>query len=190
MPRRLYIRTNAFFPLRGYPTWVGAEMAKLLSLGTNQGEKGAHLRNALRMIESNGLANIVALSHVYETAPWGKVDQPWFWNLGAEIETAREPLELLNGLKSIEQRLGRGPAEKWGPRIIDIDIVLWDDVVLECDGLTLPHPEFRQRAFVLVPLAEIAPDVVDPVTRQTVRELAERPEAAGEVKRLHRIALQ
>ena len=165
-------------------------MAKLLSLGSNQGDKDAYLRNALRMIESDRLANIVVLSHVYETAPWGRADQPWFWNLGAEIETAREPLELLNGLKLIEQRLGRGPAEKWGPRTIDIDIILWDDAVLEENGLTLPHPEFRRRAFVLQPLAEIAPDVVDPVTGQTVAELAERPEAAGEVNRLHRLAMQ
>lgn len=165
-------------------------MAKFLSLGSNEGDRGAYLRNALRMIESDGLANIVALSHVYETAPWGVTDQPWFWNLGAEIETAREPLELLNGLKLIEQGLGRGPAEKWGPRTIDIDIVLWDDKVMERAGLTLPHPEFRRRAFVLVPLAEIAPGAVDPVTGQTVRELAERPEAAGEVRRLHRIATE
>lgn len=165
-------------------------MAVLLSLGSNQGDRGAYLRNALRMIESDGLANIVALSHVYETAPWGRQDQPWFWNLGAEIETVKTPLELLNGLKSIEQRLGRGPAEKWGPRIIDIDIILWDDAVSAYDGLTLPHPEFRRRGFVLQPLAEIAPGVVDPVTGLTVRELAERPEAAGEVKRLHRIVIE
>jgi 2-amino-4-hydroxy-6-hydroxymethyldihydropteridine diphosphokinase len=105
-------------------------------------------------------------------------------NLAAEIETAFDPLELLNAAKAIERGLGRTPTVRWGPREIDIDLVLWGSRIVETESLVLPHKEFRTRAFVLVPLAEIAPDAVDPVTGLSVRELAGRPEAQGDVTKL------
>jgi 2-amino-4-hydroxy-6-hydroxymethyldihydropteridine diphosphokinase len=115
---------------------------------------------------------LVATSSIHETAPWGVTEQPSFLNMAAEIETALGPLELLNAVKALELCLGRAPGPHWGPRVIDIDLVLWQDTVMETDALTLPHPRFRERAFVLLPLREIAPDAVDPVTGRTVAALA------------------
>jgi len=145
------------------------------------------LRAALEALARLPGVALLNTSHCYETEPLGETDQPVFWNLAAEIETVLGPLELLNAVKTIEHGLGRRPSPRWGPRAIDIDIVLWASRVMETDALTLPHQEFRKRAFVLTPLAEIAPDAVDPVTGLTVAELAARPEAEGAVKQLHRL---
>jgi len=98
------------------------------------------------------------------------------------------PLELLNAVKEIERRLGRTPTIRWGPREIDIDLVLWGSRVVETPSLILPHKEFRTRSFVLTPLAEIAPEAVDPVTGMTVRALSERPEAQGGITKLGPLA--
>jgi 2-amino-4-hydroxy-6-hydroxymethyldihydropteridine diphosphokinase len=143
-----------------------------LSLGSNLGDRAEHLRRALEAVEALPDTRLVAQSSIHETAPWGVTDQPSFLNLAAEIGTVLGPLELLNAVKAIELRLGRTPGPHWGPRVIDIDIVLWQDTEMETDALTLPHPRFRDRAFVLLPLREIAPDAVDPVTGRTVAELA------------------
>jgi len=113
------------------------------------------------------------------TQPLGDEEQPSFVNMAAEIETTLEPLELLHVAKAIEVALGRRPGERWGPRTIDIDIVLCGLTVLDTPTLTVPHKEFRNRAFVLVPLVEIAPEAVDPVTGCTVAELAARPAVGG-----------
>lgn len=143
-----------------------------LSLGSNLGDRADHLRRALEAVAALPDTRLAAQSSVHETAPWGVADQPSFLNLAAEIETAFGPLELLNAVKALEVRLGRTQGPQWGPRVIDIDLVLWQDTVMETDALTLPHPRFRERAFVLLPLREIAPDAVDPVTGRTVAELA------------------
>jgi len=147
-------------------------------LGSNLGDRSANIRGALNAIEG---ARIERVSREYETEPWGVEEQPSFINVVAEIETTLEPLELLDAMKVVESNLGRGPSEKWGPRVIDIDIVLWGNSVIRTARLTIPHSSFRKRAFVLVPLAEIAPDVVDPETGLTVAELAALPEATGRV---------
>ncbi len=144
----------------------------LLSLGSNLGDRADHLRRAVEAVAALPDTCLVAQSSVHETAPWGVADQPSFLNLAAEIETAFGPLELLNAVKALEIRLGRTPGSQWGPRVIDIDLVLWQDTVMKTGALTLPHPRFRERAFVLLPLREIAPDAVDPVTGRTVAELA------------------
>ena len=143
-----------------------------LSLGSNLGDRAEHLRRALEAVATLPDTRLVAQSSVHETVPWGVTDQPSFLNLAAAIETALGPLELLAAVKEIEGRLGRMPGPHWGPRVIDIDLVLWQDTVVESDALTLPHPRFRERAFVLLPLREIAPGAVDPVTGHTVDELA------------------
>lgn len=146
-----------------------------LSIGSNIGDRRENLRRALK--ELDGCAGIarVATSRIYETAPVGMIDQSSFLNMAVEIETDIEPLELLNMVKTIELRMGRVPTERWGPRIIDIDIVLCESKIVETDALCIPHKNFRVRGFVLAPLAEIAPDVVDPITGCTVLQLASKP---------------
>lgn len=159
-------------------------MRVLMSLGTNSGDRAANLEDALQALERVSGTEIVEVSAVYETEPVGKTDQPEFLNLAAEIKTELSPLELLEAVQGIEKKLGRLRTEKWGPRPIDIDLILWGLRTLNSERLTLPHPEFRKRAFVLAPLEEIAPDAVDPLTGLTIAQLAARPEAKGQVKRL------
>jgi len=145
-----------------------------LSLGSNLGDRSANLRAALDALNAVKGVRVVAVSQCYETDPVGRTDQPRFLNLAAEVETALEPLELLNATQAIERDLGRVPTVRWGPRVIDVDIVLWGNRTVVSERLTIPHAAFRERAFVLVPLAEIAPDAVDPVTAETVEDLAAR----------------
>ncbi len=156
-----------------------------LSLGSNAGDRRAHLDAALRALEALEGVAVTAVSHGYETEPMGDVDQPPFVNIAVEVETDYGPLKLIEAVKRIEADLGREPSVRWGPRTIDIDIVLCGDQVIETERLTVPHKGFRNRAFVLVPLAEIAPGAVDPVTGETVAELAAQPGLKGRVvKRL------
>lgn len=152
-----------------------------LSLGSNLGDRCGHILEAMRLVGELDGTRVVSVSKGYETEPWGVSGQPVFINAAAEIETALAPLELLNAVKSIEQRLGRLPGSKWGPREIDIDVVLWEGVQTDGPELVIPHPEFRRRAFVMAPLAEIAGEVVDPETGATVGDLATRPEVEGRV---------
>ncbi|MCX5770850.1 MAG: 2-amino-4-hydroxy-6-hydroxymethyldihydropteridine diphosphokinase [Candidatus Hydrogenedentes bacterium] len=151
-----------------------------LSLGSNLGDRIAHLAEGLKRLGKTPRVTVVNASHTYETEPAGIKNQPAFYNMVAEIETDLEPLELLNVAKKIELELGRKPTERWGPRTIDIDIVLWGNRVSETGRLSLPHKEFRGRDFVLAPFAEIAPEVVDPVTRRTIRDLAAQPRLEGQ----------
>ena len=155
----------------------------LLSLGSNAGERREALRAAVRRIAQLPDTRLRACSCYYETEPVGVRDQASFLNAAVAVETAFEPLEFLAALKEIEAALGRCPGQRWGPRRIDIDVILWEDVMFEDEVLTLPHAAFRERAFVLRPLSEIAPDAVDPVTGRCVAELASAPEARGRVER-------
>jgi 2-amino-4-hydroxy-6-hydroxymethyldihydropteridine diphosphokinase len=152
-----------------------------LSIGSNLGDRHAQLSGAIDELKILDRTTLRAVSPFYETEPIGVGDQPYFLNGAVEIETALKPLELLKAVKAIEQRLGRVPSEIWGPRDIDIDIVLWADTVLNDERLTLPHSEFRNRSFVLRPLQDIAPHAVDPVTGRTIEELAAEPAAQGHV---------
>jgi 2-amino-4-hydroxy-6-hydroxymethyldihydropteridine diphosphokinase len=151
-----------------------------LSLGSNLGDRMANLAEAIERLGSTPRVTVVQASHAYETEPAGVKNQPAFYNLVAEIETDLEPLELLNVAKKVELELGRKPTERWGPRTIDIDIVLWGNRVSETGRLALPHSEFRGRDFVLSPFSEIAPEVVDPVSGRTIAELAARPRLEGQ----------
>lgn len=164
-------------------------MRVYLGLGSNVGDRKRHLAAALDALRGLKGVRLAAVSPCYETEPLGEVDQSAFLNLAAAIETELSPLEVLEAVKRIERRLGRRETRRWGPREVDIDLILWDREVLETETLTLPHRAFRKRAFVLAPLADIAPDAVDPVTGKTVAELARSPEAEGRVERRDAIAL-
>jgi 2-amino-4-hydroxy-6-hydroxymethyldihydropteridine diphosphokinase len=124
-------------------------------LGANLGDPAATLRRAFEALEAIG--TVVKRSRLYRTQPWGNTEQPEFVNAVALLETARTAHELLHDLQSVETALGRRPRERWGPRELDLDILTFDDATIDEPGLHVPHPHMRQRAFVLVPLAEIDP---------------------------------
>ncbi len=137
-----------------------------LSLGSNLGDRNAMLEEALARLGASGRLTVVKRSSVYETEPVGFADQPWFYNLAAEVETALSPEELFQLTKEVEQEMMRTRKIRWGPRTIDIDILLYDDLELATDRLTIPHPEMTRRRFVLEPLHEVAPDLVLPDGRR------------------------
>jgi 2-amino-4-hydroxy-6-hydroxymethyldihydropteridine diphosphokinase len=141
----------------------------LLSLGTNLGERRQNLRRAVRALDRE--MAVTAVSPVYETEPWGESDQPDFLNICLAATTTQPPRQLLKSIKQIEQDLGREETYRWGPRLIDIDIIFYDEVVVAEEGLNIPHARLADRAFVLAPLADIAPDWVHPITGKTVVEM-------------------
>src|ERR1700734_732664 len=132
----------------------------VLALGGNVGDKVTSLRRALRAIAAEPGIELTAVSRLYRTAPWGKTDQDWFVNASALGRPTPQPQALLERMKALEVDLGRVSAERWGPRVIDIDLIAYDEISLSSEKLTLPHPELFNRAFVLAPLAEIAPDLI------------------------------
>lgn len=141
-----------------------------LGLGSNLGDREALLREALRALESPGL-HIQRVSPVYETEPVDVAGQHWFLNLVAEAATDLFPLQLLHRTARIEIQLGRPRVAPKGPRTIDIDILLFGNAIVNTPKLEIPHPRFRERRFVLAPLVDLAPQLRDPVTRKSVREL-------------------
>ena len=135
------------------------------------GDKVANLKKAVLELGKVPGNKVLAVSSFYKTEPVGGVEQDWFVNAAAEIETSLTPRELLNKLLYIEKNLGRVRDEKWGPRVIDLDILLYDDLVMNEEGLSIPHPYLHERGFVLVPLAEIAPKVIHPKFKKSISEL-------------------
>lgn len=142
-----------------------------LSLGGNIGDARGTIAAALAALEASGV-RVVARSSDYRTRPWGKTDQPDFTNVSAVVETALPPLDLLAVCLDVERQLGRVRHERWGPRLIDIDLIAYDHVRMDTPALTLPHRHAHERGFVLIPLAEIAPDLL--IGDRTVAELAAR----------------
>ncbi|MGC1373355.1 MAG: 2-amino-4-hydroxy-6-hydroxymethyldihydropteridine diphosphokinase [Candidatus Sulfotelmatobacter sp.] len=140
-----------------------------LSLGSNVGDSEAQLRGAQDRLRVAG--RVVKVSSFYETEPMEFTEQPWFLNCAVELETGEGSHELMATILRIEQEMGRRRVQQKGPRLIDIDILLFDNEVVSSDDLTIPHPAMHQRRFVLEPLAEIAPEVVHPVFKKTIREL-------------------
>jgi len=140
-------------------------MKVFLSLGSNVGNREANLRAAIERLR------VLRVSRIYETEPVDYTEQPWFLNLVVEIETELSPFELLAATARIEQELGRVRTIAKGPRTIDIDILFYGDAVIDEPTLQIPHPRMAERRFVLAPLADLAPDLRHPLTRQTVREM-------------------
>ncbi|HEK86685.1 MAG: 2-amino-4-hydroxy-6-hydroxymethyldihydropteridine diphosphokinase [Candidatus Saccharicenans sp.] len=146
-------------------------MRYFISIGSNVGDRGHHLAQARRLLSRSGI-KIIRQSSVYETEPVDYPDQPWFYNQVLEIESPHQPVVLLNLLKDIEQRMKRQPTFDKGPRIIDLDILLAEKTVIQTQKLVIPHPRMSFRNFVMIPLAEIAPDFVHPIFHQTIAVLA------------------
>jgi len=147
-------------------------MAIFIALGANIGEKRKTMLSALEKLTRRGV-KILRVSDFIITQPYGVTDQPEFLNAVAEVATKLSPPELLRVLLSIENELGRVRLRRWGERNIDLDLLLYDDIVMRSAELTLPHPDMQNRDFVLRPLAQIAPQIVHPLLRKTVLQLLE-----------------
>jgi 2-amino-4-hydroxy-6-hydroxymethyldihydropteridine diphosphokinase len=130
-----------------------------IGIGSNLGNREDNCNDAIRRLGRSGI-EIIARSSMYETEPWGVTDQPKFINMVIRIGTTLEPSELLAALKEIERKMGRVDTGKWGPRVIDLDILLYGDLVIDEPDLTIPHPHMFERDFVLKPLSEIAPEII------------------------------
>jgi 2-amino-4-hydroxy-6-hydroxymethyldihydropteridine diphosphokinase len=151
-----------------------------LALGSNLGDRSGNLRAAITALPP--AVSVLEQSFVYETLPWGVIDQPNFLNMVIKGETQLKPLELLKQLKALETSLGRVPSNHYGPRKIDIDILFYEDIILDTPELTLPHPHLHERAFVLAPLADLASEQIHPVFGKTIRQLLADVDTTG-VKR-------
>lgn len=153
-----------------------------LALGSNLDDRLANLKQAIASLSPQ--MEVKAKSRVYETPPWGYADQPMFLNQVIKANTYLEFEPLLKHIKRLEMALGRKPSFKNGPRLIDIDILFYDDLVLNTPSLVIPHPHMHERGFVLLPLMEIAPDLVHPVHKKSVREMI----ASCDVSSIHEFA--
>ncbi|WP_236974955.1 2-amino-4-hydroxy-6-hydroxymethyldihydropteridine diphosphokinase [Membranihabitans maritimus] len=141
-----------------------------LGLGSNEGDRLKFLNKALEAIEVD-IGPIIIRSKFYKTKPWGYDKQNEFINMAIGVETKVPPQELLTKLKDIESKIGRIARSKWHEREIDIDILFYNDIILSMNNLKIPHPYFARRNFVLKPLAEIAPDLKDPITKKDIKTL-------------------
>ena len=148
-----------------------------LGLGTNIGDRLANLRAAVLALPPE--VNPLACSQVYETTPWGFSDQPDFLNQVVKAGTDLEPLDLIRFLNTLENELGREPTFKYGPRLIDIDILFYDNLVFKTENLTIPHPRVTERAFVLVPLADLSPHFRHPESNVSIHDLISKLDSTG-----------
>lgn len=149
----------------------------IVALGSNLGDKAANIDRAIALLTEAGDVRLLARSGNYATEPWGKTDQDWFVNAAVAVETGLSPRELLKRCKEVERRMGRVETERWGPRIIDLDLLVYRDVTMADSDLVLPHPHIGARAFVLAPLMDIAPDLV--IGGTSVRDLYAAIDASG-----------
>ena len=148
-----------------------------IGIGSNIGSPLENCKRSLALLDEHARIEIIAHSSFYETEPIGPTDQNWFVNAVAEISTDMEPILLLDTLLAIEIAMGRIRNEKWGPRIIDLDILLYGKSVIKNDRLEIPHPEMIKRRFVLAPLSELAAESIHPTENKTIQQLlSELPE--------------
>lgn len=154
-------------------------MIAYIAIGSNLGDRAANVRKAVLRAADEVKATLVSMSSLYETEPWGIKEQGAFVNAVMGVEIAISPAELLAHLKSVEAGMGREKAERWGPRVIDLDIIFYGGLVMDEKGLTIPHPGAHERAFVMVPLAEIAPDFIHPVIGKSVADIAKSLDSSG-----------
>ena len=153
-----------------------------IALGSNLGDSKQILNQALNLLSQTSGIELISHSSWYETVPVGP-PQPNYVNGCAILETELLPEDLLQILLKIEQQFGRIRQERWGPRILDLDILLYGDLILEMPNLTIPHPRMNERAFVLVPLAEIAAHWIEPISRQTILQLSQAIDCSGIINR-------
>ena len=143
-----------------------------LSLGSNEGDRIQWLHKAMSLLsETCGI--ITKQSSIYETSAWGLETQPDFLNMVTQLQTTKMPLELLNETHNIESTLGRQRDIKWGPRTLDLDILFYNNEILQLPQLTIPHPYLQERRFTLLPLSEIAPNFLHPIFQKTINQLLE-----------------
>jgi len=154
-----------------------------LLLGSNLGDRLLVMQSARDLIGKN-VGRVSMESSIYETAPWGITDQPAFLNQVIRVETALAPEEVLRNILDIEHELGRVRYERWGARVIDIDLLYYQDLILDTARLTLPHPRLQDRLFTLIPLAEIAPDFVNPLLGETSTALIAKCTDKGLVSKI------
>lgn len=147
-----------------------------LGIGTNIGDRLSNIKQALQLLEKVDGVIVERISSIYETEPVGYREQPFFFNLVSQIRTQLPPKQLLKETQQIEQQLKRVRTVRWGPRTIDIDILLFGDCIIHQPDLIIPHPRMLQRSFVLIPLEELAPELIIPGTEQTVSQWNERLE--------------
>jgi 2-amino-4-hydroxy-6-hydroxymethyldihydropteridine diphosphokinase len=148
-----------------------------LALGTNLGSREENLRIAVNGISPE--VNVIYRSPIYETPPWGYLEQPYFLNQVISGKTQLTPLALLRHVKELETKMGRSAGIRYGPRLIDIDILFYNDQILKTNGLEIPHPRLHDRAFVLVPLLDIAPDLLHPLLGKTISELIKQVDTSA-----------
>jgi 2-amino-4-hydroxy-6-hydroxymethyldihydropteridine diphosphokinase len=141
-----------------------------ISIGSNLGNREENCEKAVTRLLKKGV-HVVKRSSLYETGPWGVREQPKFINMAVEVDTELKPYELLKTLKGIESELGRTQDIRWGPRVIDLDILLYNDLIMKTDDLEIPHPHIDDRDFVLKPLSDIAPDKIHPVLNKRIKDL-------------------
>jgi 2-amino-4-hydroxy-6-hydroxymethyldihydropteridine diphosphokinase len=141
-----------------------------LSIGSNEGDRKANLLQAMSLIDKN-IGKIARKSHIYETEPWGVEKQDAFLNMVVMANTTQDPRQMLEAITKIEREMGRVRREKWGPRLIDVDILFYGKRVIRDKGLEIPHPEIAERMFVLVPMMEIAADLEHPVLKKPIDQI-------------------